>query len=219
LARRIRRCCIVRSIRNKTAALLNEPASRAVCARPAREALEAVETLDVETAREVVRQAGAQAGAKGKGLYLPFAPGAAGRGARAGCSVAHRGAGQGGGPGAIAKRKVERKDNADPGTGQKKIGMFHTRLADFEYLDLSPYRQIEPTKRAQLDHRTTEKNLGAPQGVIYGHFRNGRLLGIAGAILSTFDTDHFGKTMGRIGRSTCRRKLPNTTASNWCWPA
>lgn len=82
---------------------------------------------------------------------------------------------------------------------KKKVGMFHTRLADFGYLDLHPYSQVEPAKRAAWTIEQLKKNLSAPQGTIFGHFRNGRLLGIAGARISTFDSEHFEKTMGRIG--------------------
>ncbi len=71
LARRIEALVHRPNLAEQDAALLGEPAASAVCAAAA-QALAAVETLDVETAREVVRQAGAQAEAKGKGLYLPL---------------------------------------------------------------------------------------------------------------------------------------------------
>lgn len=59
------------TVADDDAALLREPGAQAVCAAAA-QAVAVVEALDVETAREIVRQAGAQAAAKGKALYMPL---------------------------------------------------------------------------------------------------------------------------------------------------
>ncbi len=79
-----------------------------------------------------------------------------------------------------------------------KLGALAEPLRNFRYLELFAFREVEPDERARLTVALLEKATGNRGAAIV--LRDGdTLLGVAGARLMDFDTEHFGVPMGRLG--------------------
>ncbi|MHA1568519.1 MAG: hypothetical protein ACTSXZ_03540 [Alphaproteobacteria bacterium] len=79
------------------------------------------------------------------------------------------------------------------------VHLLEKGIAKFPYLELFAYREVKLEERAKWTVALLKKNFVDEGGVVIGLKEGDDLVGIAGARKLSFDTEHFGVPMGRVG--------------------